>query len=120
MLFNPESFGSRFSYFISHAHTYDFKFNAKALTISDINDFETEKPSVTTCGNISVVEVKIGDVDGNGIINSRDAIHLLYHIFFPNDYTVNQDCDFDGNGVLNSRDAIYLLYHIFFPNNYPI
>ena len=57
----------------------------------------------------------VGDLDENRIVNSDDAIYLLYHTLMPNQYPVYQDVDFDGNGIINSNDAIHLLYQILAP-----
>lgn len=69
-------------------------------------------------GAFAVVE---GDCDANGKCESDDAIYLLYHVFFGNDYPLPKGMsgDFDDNGSLNANDAIYLLYHVFFPDDYP-
>ena len=63
-----------------------------------------------------------GDVNGDDIVDSADAIHLLYNVFFGDeDYPINQSGDFDGNGSLESADAIYLLYNAFFGDeDYPL
>ena len=63
-----------------------------------------------------------GDLDGNEVTNTDDAIYLLYHAFFGEElYPVNQPCDFDANGSVNTDDAIYLLYHAFFGEQlYPL
>lgn len=71
------------------------------------------------------LEVKpytVGDVDGNNVIDSDDAIHLLYHILFGEEgYPISQPVDYDKNGRTDSDDAIYLLYHILFgAENYPL
>ncbi len=65
-------------------------------------------------------DVLKGDTDGNGKLESDDAIYLLYSVFFPTKYPANQNYDFDGNGKVESDDAIYLLYHIFFPTKYEL
>lgn len=64
----------------------------------------------------------VGDVDGNNVIDSDDAIHLLYHILFGEEgYPISQPVDYDKNGHTDSDDAIYLLYHILFgAENYPL
>jgi hypothetical protein len=71
-------------------------------------------------GTVTVVDVLKGDVNGDGTVTSDDAIHLLYHTFLPDQFPVNQNCDFDGNGAVASDDAIYLLYHTFLPDSFPL
>ena len=61
-----------------------------------------------------------GDMDGDGDIDSDDAIYLLYFTFQPEDYPINQSGDVDGDGDTDSDDAIYLLYFTFQPNDYPL
>lgn len=63
-----------------------------------------------------------GDADGDGEVNTDDAIYVLYNVMFGDeDYPVTQNCDFDGNGEVNTDDAIYLLYHIMFgETDYPL
>ena len=58
-----------------------------------------------------------GDVDGDGVLTSDDALALLYNIFF---YETTPEYDYDGNGAVTSDDATYLLYHIFFADAYPL
>lgn len=62
-----------------------------------------------------------GDADGNGTVDSDDAIHLLYHVLFGDAYQLTQECDFDGSGTVDSDDAIHLLYHVLFgADSYPL
>jgi hypothetical protein len=61
-----------------------------------------------------------GDMDGNGLVDSDDAIYLLYSTFLPDRYPLNQDADFNDDGLVDSDDAIYLLYHTFLPDRYPL
>jgi hypothetical protein len=79
----------------------------------------------TECGaeereEIPMLEEEVGDVDGEEGISSNDAIYLLMHTFFPEEYPVSQDSDFDGDGEVSSNDAIYLLMYTFFPEEYPL
>lgn len=62
----------------------------------------------------------LGDTNGDEVVDSEDAINLLYYTLLPESISVNQKCDFDGNGDVNSDDAIYLLYHTLLPDQYPL
>lgn len=61
-----------------------------------------------------------GDVDNNGALNDRDAIRLLFHFYFPDDYAIVGNGDVNGDGEFNDRDAVYLLFHYYFPADYPL
>ena len=64
-----------------------------------------------------------GDVNGDGVVDSRDAVQILYHSVFDDeteDYPVNQDCDFNGDGNVDGKDAIYILYGSFQLSQYPL
>ncbi len=61
-----------------------------------------------------------GDVNGDGRVNSDDAIHLLRFTLMPGDYPINQDGDMNGDGRVNSDDAIHLLRFTLMPNDYPL
>ena len=67
-----------------------------------------------------MIGYEIGNVDGNSGVSSGDAIYLLMHTFFPEEYPINQDGDFDRNGTVDSNDAVYLLMYTFFPEEYPL
>ncbi len=73
-----------------------------------------------TC--ISVYANLAGDIDGNGSVDLDDAILLLQHSMFPDDFNVDYDMDMDfvSDGSLNLEDAIYLLQHSMFPDSFPI
>ena len=61
-----------------------------------------------------------GDYDGNGKVDSDDAVYLLRHTLFPEMYPVDGDADVDRSGQVNSDDAVYLLRHTLFPELYPL
>ncbi|MBR0467280.1 MAG: leucine-rich repeat protein [Clostridia bacterium] len=61
-----------------------------------------------------------GDLDGNDMVNDQDAIYLLFAVYFPDSYDLNQPVDFNNDGKVNDQDAIYLLFYIYFPDIYPL
>ncbi len=72
------------------------------------------------CNNCGLVKYVVGELDGSEGLNDTDAIYLLLHTYFPNDYPVSQDCDFDGDGEITEDDAIHLLFYTYFPTDYPL
>ncbi|MBE6805870.1 MAG: hypothetical protein E7526_05070 [Ruminococcaceae bacterium] len=67
-----------------------------------------------------VIILGLGDIDGVDGITDADAEWLLMFTFFPDDYPVNQTCDFNGDGKVNDADAEHLLMFTFFPEDYPL
>ncbi|MBP5755335.1 MAG: hypothetical protein J6W93_05750, partial [Clostridia bacterium] len=65
-------------------------------------------------------ELNMADFDGDGDIDSDDAIYLLRAVLFPEDYEITVTDPFYGDGNPTSDDAIYLLRHVLFPKDYPI
>ena len=61
-----------------------------------------------------------GDIDGNGKVDSDDAIYLLRNTLFASLYPVVTEDDVDGNGKYDSDDAIHLLRYTLFPSLYPL
>ena len=61
-----------------------------------------------------------GDMNGDSIVNSADAIYLLRHTIMQAMYPVVQSADVNGDGTVNSADAIYLLRHSIMPSMYPL
>lgn len=60
------------------------------------------------------------DIDANGAITKDDAILLLRHVVFPEDYPISVNGDINKDGTINKDDAIYLLRHVVFPEDYPL
>lgn len=74
----------------------------------------------TVSGSINVISVIRGDVNGDNLVTSDDAIQVLYYTLLPDIYTVNQEVDFNGDGLITSDDAIYLLYYTLLPELYSL
>lgn len=61
-----------------------------------------------------------GDINADSIIDKDDAILLLRHVVFPEDYPISVSGDINKDGIINKDDAIYLLRHVVFPEDYPL
>ncbi len=81
---------------------------------------EREIPVNVIAGAVNICSIKRGDVNGDGYIDTADAIQLLRYTMMPDLYPINQNSDFNGNGTVDSDDAIYLLYHILMPDRYKL
>jgi len=62
----------------------------------------------------------LGDMNGDGEVNTDDAIYLLRHALMPGNYPISQSGDVNGDKEVNTDDAIYLLRHALMPDNYPL
>lgn len=85
-------------------------------------DTEDVFDMIVTGGNINVVMLRDGDVDGKDGVNASDAVYLLWNQFYPEEYPIDsyRDCDFNSDGKVNISDAVYLLWYILYPLTYPI
>lgn len=92
------------------------------IIIKQVDETGTEKAIkvVIVPGSVNILNVIRGDVNGDGVVDSDDAIHLLYHTLLPERYEINQNGDFDGDSDVDSDDAIYLLYFTMLPERYPL
>jgi len=65
----------------------------------------------------------VGDVNCDGVKDSKDAIYLLNHCALPDLYPVDDyegTLDMNGDGVVSSQDAIFLLNSIAIPALYSL
>jgi len=72
------------------------------------------------CNNCGLIKYVVGELDEKTGLADTDALYLLLHTYFPEEYPVSQDCDFDGNGSVDDQDAVHLLFYTFFPTDYPL
>ncbi len=61
-----------------------------------------------------------GDADGNGTVNSLDAIYLSFAIKNPDKYPLAIYIDVNKDGIDNEMDAVYLLKHVMLPEKFPL
>ena len=61
-----------------------------------------------------------GDLNLDGEVDSQDALYLLWHALFKEDYPLCVEADFNHDTVTDGEDAEYLVWHILFPNMYPL
>ena len=95
----------------------DVTCSATVKTLNDTDD-EIELNIEIIPGVISIRNPLRGDVDGNGKINTNDAIRLLYFVSFGGTrFPINQNGDMNGDNKVNTNDAVYLLYHVSFGND---
>lgn len=66
-------------------------------------------PAMITEAKLQVV--KYGDVNGDGVVSSRDALLTLQYVADLTDFTSDQytKADYDGNMVINADDALLIL-----------
>lgn len=84
------------------------------------NGTETEVEIAVIPGSIIISKTLRGDVNGDGYLDSDDAIYMLSHVLMPEMYSINQNGDFNKDGSIDSDDAIYLLYYVLMPDLYPL
>ena len=94
--------------------------SCEVLAKEAMGNEEVAIPLTVTSGKITITDKVLGDMDGNGVVTSDDAIYLLYHVMLGDAYPISQNADFDGNGFVTTDDAIYLLYHTTTPGQYPL
>lgn len=56
------------------------------ITVKTSDGNKTAKCTITVKNPVSVLK---GDMNGDGVVNSNDAIYLLFHTLFPSDYPLN-------------------------------
>lgn len=79
-----------------------------------------------SCLNCGLTESRVigknlpGDADGDFVLTQQDALYLLWHCAFEDDYPLNCDGDLTGDRAVTEEDAMYLLWHTLFPTMYPL
>ena len=61
-----------------------------------------------------------GDFNGDGKVDSDDAVYLLRHTLAPEKYEISQPANVNGDDTADTADAIHLLYHTMFPEKYAL
>jgi len=61
-----------------------------------------------------------GDMNSDAEVNNADVVHLLWHVLFPQDYSVDGNGDVNMDGEINNADVTRLLWYVLFPEQYPL
>lgn len=97
---------------------------AGTYTISGDLSYYTDAGVQTATVSLEVVvgesDALAGDMNGDGEVTDADAIYLLWHTFYPEDFPVTGNVDVNGDGEVTDADAIYLLWHTFYPEDFPL
>lgn len=76
------------------------------------------------CKNCEHYEMKFfslpGDFNLDHQVQDMDAVYLLWHCAFREDYPLSGNGDVNGDSHVTEEDAVYLLWHTMFPEIYPI
>lgn len=86
------------------------------------NEVVMSVDNITLVGELDTFmeQLTMVDPNGDGVLNSRDAIQLLYHTLLPDQYSVKGNADVNADGIVSEKDAVYMLYHIMLPESYPL
>ena len=84
------------------------------MTVSKSNHVEREYTVVVSSDNVTqdVIIYLLGDVNGDGKINSMDTLRLLRHLAGHNVKISLESADLTGDGKVNSMDTLRLLRHL--------
>ena len=88
--------------------------NVNILAAQNIEDSDADKSEarsdVIALTNASSATDVVGDMNGDGVVDGKDAIYLLRHVLMPQEYPVEDsgDADLNGDGILNGADTVYL------------
>ena len=63
-------------------------------------------------GGVEIIEYLKGDVNGDGIVNNRDATRLMQYLAGWDVEVVEAALDVNGDGVINNRDATRLMQYL--------
>ena len=69
---------------------------------------------------ITESEKVFGDLNKDTKIDTDDVTTLLFSSFFPEEYPIEENCDFNVDGKVDIDDVLHLLKHVYFPKYYAI
>ncbi len=94
--------------------------SCKSIVKGVVNGSETTIEHNNILGQVTLLMYERGDVNGDGTVDRKDAIHLLRHTMLPSRFPINQNGDVNGDGIVDRKDAIHLLRHTMLPSRFPL
>lgn len=71
--------------------------------------------ATTTADTSEPVCYEHGDVNGDGKVDNKDAIYIMYSYMFDEElFPIEQVWDYNGDSRKDNKDAIYIMYHYMF------
>lgn len=84
--------------------------------------FQTDRSAVYALVFLDRPAGLLGDINGDGLIDTEDAVSLLLHISMPQMFPLEDGTtgDFTDDGLITTDDAVLLLLHVSMPEMFPL
>lgn len=95
---------------INSSESFNYQMNSNTTLEARYYFYSPENPDDPTSSMENAHGIKLGDVDGNGVVNVSDAVDVTQH-YINNSINElnNRVADVDGNGTINVSDAVEII-----------